>query len=712
VATSGTGFADLEIRLQRVGVDTYDVGLRFSPAGSDQDQDLAPKDPIRVRFDVARLRQLGLDPEAYGAALTECLFVEPVVQALEHARTSAAAAPSDHPTIVRLRLYIPASAPELHSVRWETLHDPETGTPLVMSERLLFSRYLSGEEWRRVQRRSRSDLRALVVIANPGNITDWKPNGRPLAQIDVPGELARARTGLDTISIRELISPRATLDQLCAEIRDGVDILYLVCHGALKDEEPLIYLDDGSGGTRVVNGRELVVRLRELGQLPRLAVLASCQSAGDGRERTASDEGALSALGPQLAAAGVPAVIAMQGNITMATVETLMPVFFEELRRDGQIDRAMAVARAAVRDRRPDCGDWWMPVLFMRLRSGQIWYSAGIGGRSAGFFRWTSLLDSIRDGKCTPILGPGLSESLLGSRRELARRLARRPDVPLVLHERDDLPQVAQVLAIDQGSSDWAARTLVEQLREEMLDRYGSELPPELKDASLNRLVSSYVLRRQQGDENEPHRVLARLPFPIYVTTQAIDVLAESLRALNKEPRVSICQWALEARPERFPKGYQPDKKHPLVYHAFGHADHRATLVLTEDDYFNYLIRMTGEGSRMPTVVKSALSGTSLLFLGFQVDDWNFRVLFHSIMSMEGGGARSRYLHVAVQVEPDEEGLMRQDRARHYLEIYFQGYQDQLRNISVFWGSVEDFVAELRSQAEANGVLPRPGGTE
>ena len=77
--------------------------------------------------------------------------------------------------------------------------------------------------------------------------------------------------------------------------------------------------------------------------------------------RRQTDEGVLAALGPRLAQAGIPAVIAMQGNVTMRTVGTFMPVFFRELQVDGRIDRAVAVARGAVRD----WDDWWMPVLFI-----------------------------------------------------------------------------------------------------------------------------------------------------------------------------------------------------------------------------------------------------------------------------------------------------------------------------------------------------------
>ena len=57
-----------------------------------------------------------------------------------------------------------------------------------------------------------------------------------------------------------------------------------------------------------------------------------------------------------------------------------MPVFFRELLRDGQLDRAVAAARQAV-EKRPD---HWMPALFLRLKSGRIWYDTGFGGGHEG----------------------------------------------------------------------------------------------------------------------------------------------------------------------------------------------------------------------------------------------------------------------------------------------------------------------------------------
>jgi hypothetical protein len=112
---------------------------------------------------------------------------------------------------------------------------------------------------------------------------------------------------------------------------------------------------------------------------PALIVFASCQSAGEGSPLATG--GMLAALGPQLAQAGVPAVVAMQGDLCMRTASELMPTLFTEPRRDGRIDRALAVARNHVRD----ASDAWMPALFTRLRSGRIWAARGAEFRPS---RW------------------------------------------------------------------------------------------------------------------------------------------------------------------------------------------------------------------------------------------------------------------------------------------------------------------------------------
>jgi hypothetical protein len=169
-------------------------------------------------------------------------------------------------------------------------------------------------------------------------------------------------------------------------------------------------------------------------------VLASCQSAGKG----AGD--VLSALGPRLTEIGIPAVLAMQANLRMDTAAKFIPLFFTELQKDGQIDRALSVARGLVREQ----PDWWVPALFMRLKSGRLWYTPGFADAKKGFEKFPAQIQNLKSKHLTPILGPGLTEELLGSTQQTARAWAETFRYPMAPHERESLPQVAQFLTINQ----------------------------------------------------------------------------------------------------------------------------------------------------------------------------------------------------------------------------------------------------------------------
>jgi hypothetical protein len=419
-------------------------------------------------------------------------------------------------------------------------------------------------------------------------------------------------------------------------------------------------------------------------------VLASCQSAGKASsELTAQDGGALAGLGPRLAEAGAPAVLAMQGNISMETVRQFMPLFFAELRRDGQIDRALAAARGRVRARY----DWWMPVLFMRLKSGRIWYVPGFADDRQGLKQWPALLRAIERKKCTPILGPGIGDSLLGSRREIARRWAETYTFPLEPHQQEDLPQVAQFLAVNQGLF-FLQDELENHLRRELWQHFGQALQPDMQKAPLEELLTAVSTRLQQQTRPTVYQVLAQLDLPIYITTNPDNLLLDALAAQGKAPRYEFCRW--NAAGERLPLRYNeqkdepPSPQQPLVYHLFGHLSEPDTLVLTEDDYFDYLIGVTSNNDLIPSEVRRALSDTALLFLGFRIDDWDFRVLFRSIMQRPGGERRSRYPHIAAQINPEEGRILEPAGARQYLEARFQ-----VTDVNIFWGSVDDFCQAL-----------------
>ena len=680
-----TEFADLELSLHQREVGVFTVEMRFSQPGSDADIRIGQERPITVPLDLKTLASKADNPAAYGSLLTQSLFADKeILSTFSQARASAQTTKSP----LRVRLVIGPSALELNSVFWEALLDPaDNKSTLFTGEQIYFSRYLSSLDWRPVKLRSKGDLKALVAIANPSGLGDFQ-----LAAVDVPGELKRAQDGLGNIPITALpnkADEHCTLEGIIAKLRDGYDILYIVAHGSFVKDEPWLWLEDDKGAVARVSGFDLVTRIRELENQPRLIVLASCQSAGKGAGP------ALQALGPKLAEGGVPAVIAMQGSITMDTVAKFMPVFFDELQKDGQIDRAMSVARGAVRAQ----SDFWMPVLFMRLKSGRIWYTPGFGEEGGDFKKWPALLSSIQTGKCTPILGSGLYESLLGSWRDLAANLADKYHYPLAQFYRDALPQVTQYLSINQDVNTLLLE-LNNMIRRNIQNRFAADLPDNLKGEKVSTLdvISFGGQKLRERDTLDQHKVLASLKLPIYITTNFDNLMVEALKEAGADPQLVICPWSdrftadsiYDTEPD-----YRPTPERPLVYHLFGHFNNPDSLVLTEDDYFEFLIGVTSNKDLIPTVVRRALTDTALMFLGFQLDDWSFRIFFRSIMDLQGGGRRSRYAHIAVQVDPDEIRNLDARRAREYLETYFQD-----DSISIYWGQSGDFLRELAAQQQ------------
>ena len=231
--------ADLEISLSREHAGLYAIDLRCTLPDSDADVRLATVEPNVVRFDLEQLAGLQLRPEAYGLALRDSLCAaRPFAEAF--AGAEAAATAQDAP--LRLRLLIGADAVELHGLRWELLRLP-SGAPVSTSERVLFSRYLASSDWQPVPLLPRAGLRALVVSASPEGLAEYG-----LAALDVAAERARVRGALAGIEVVELTEPgQANLAAIAEALRGGVEILYIVAHGAWRRGESMLWLEGGAG---------------------------------------------------------------------------------------------------------------------------------------------------------------------------------------------------------------------------------------------------------------------------------------------------------------------------------------------------------------------------------------------------------------------------------------------------------------------------------
>ena len=679
-------YAELELGLHRVQNDAYQIEFRFIDADSDNQAEIAPERQ-QTALDLDVLLTVQHDPESYGKTLTGQLFEHEDTRLL-WAKIKTAVETNDQP--LRLRLLIGLSAPELHGVRWELLQDPQTHTPLATSERVLFSRFMLSQDWRPIKIQPKTELRALIAIAAPSNLAEYD-----LAEVDLEGQLGLARDSLQDIHTQVIGRDQPlTLEALIDGLRQeqGVDIFYLVCHGALtRQGQSILYLQDSAGAVQVAKGAELAQRITELPHPPRLAVLASCESAAVATDISSDKENQATpaALAPLLAGAGVPAVLAMQGQISMETVAQSLPVFFQELLKDGQIDRALAVARGLVRHN----SDSWMPALYLRLKRGRIWYVPGFADDEADFEKWKSICHHVRQGNFIPIIGPEVGEHIYDY-RQLSENLAKKHGFPLEAYYNSDLAKVTQYVSIHQDGK-YTRETVQNQLNQQVKARYSS-----LLEKPGNTKLSVAVLQDRKDDPDDPFRILAELKASIYVTASTERILDRMIDAFGAEPSQLLCEWR-SSNPVEPQYDSVPSPEKPIIYHVFGAFDKPSSLVLTEDDFFDFLIA-SATYKLMPTAVRGSLMENSLLFLGFSLNTWTFRVLFRLIMSLEGRTALRDFSHVGVQVEPGESSLADVEGARDYLDKYFGNDRSNPSEpkIDIYWGSAADFLKELRDKLQ------------
>ena len=279
---------------------------------------------------------------------------------------------------------------------------------------------------------------------------------------------------------------------------------------------------------------------------------------------------------------------------------------------------------------------------------------------------WEILVRRIRAGKCTPFLGAGVCYGVLPLGGDIAREWAERYEYPL--EDSSNLIAVSQYLALKRDPT----------FPKDELVRMWKKFPsPDFKD------------------QTEPHRVLAGLQLPIYITTNYDDFMVKALSYKLRDPVRVLCQWNRAVKnhvadaPTVFEReaSFKPTPAVPVVFHLHGYIPLAESLVLTEDDYMDFLVNVASDPDLIPPQIARALTGTSLLFLGYRIADWNFRVLLRSFARfMERSQA---HLNVAVMLAPAAEST--QEKVQEYLTKYYENI-----DVRVYWGTVKDFLAELK----------------
>ncbi len=259
---------------------------------------------------------------------------------------------------LRLKLSL-GRAPDLADVPWEYLYD----SPAFLS----ISRFTPIVRYLELPR-----ARAPLAVEHPLRILAMVSAPTGVVALDVEAERHKVEEALrERLIQRDLIEitwlEEATLRALQRELRRRpYHVFHFIGHGTYDPElgESVLLLEDDDERARRVSGTELGTILADHTSL-RLAVLNACEGA-----RTSRDD-PFSGVAAALVQHELPAVIAMQFEITDRAAITFAEEFYAALVEGLPVDAALAETRKAIYADGNDV-EWGTPVLFMRVRDGRV----------------------------------------------------------------------------------------------------------------------------------------------------------------------------------------------------------------------------------------------------------------------------------------------------------------------------------------------------
>ncbi|MGH3869459.1 MAG: CHAT domain-containing protein [Pseudonocardiaceae bacterium] len=262
-----------------------------------------------------------------------------------------------------LRLVLRVRPPELARLPWEFLFDPNQQDYLGLSMPLVrYPEVLAPRQPLQVA----LPLRVLGMVARPGD----------QHALEVDEEQQRLDTALAGLQREELVELFWVVGQTYNALEDALDkgpwhIFHFVGHGGYNrdSEEGTLSLADETGRTHPVGADDISRLLAEHHPL-RLVVLNACDT-GRG---SASD--AFSSTAAALIRREIPAVVAMQFEITDPAAIVFAQSFYQHVAKRRPVDDSVMRARRSLRLANKDTLEWGTPVLYLRAPEGQVFDSA------------------------------------------------------------------------------------------------------------------------------------------------------------------------------------------------------------------------------------------------------------------------------------------------------------------------------------------------
>lgn len=402
------GAAPVAYDVEAATPDGMTARATFMQPLSDEDLRRAVQTLGRTRSSTTRdigaaVIQRRVTAEQLGATLAGALFAGEIGTTYEAARARAVAAGRG----LRLRLSL-ADAPALLNVPWEFMYVRPTF--LASQRRTPIVRFLETNS-PVTPSHVAGNVRILGLIANPEG-SQVLNVAAERAKVDMALAKVRKERDVDV----DWLDP-ATPRRLRQTLQEGnYHILHFVGHSEYRDGEGVLFLEDDGGKMAQVSTSQFVNLLGDQATL-RLVVLNSCEAA----RSDAMDP--FAGLATSIVALGIPAVVAMQFEITDKAAITFAEELYHSLiARQDPIDAAVAEARKAVFTEVSEV-EWATPVLFLRNDDGLLFTFAAPAVLPPPDLARTDQLPLLPDDHADPTEGTNQHEPSTGGIGAFVRKL-------------------------------------------------------------------------------------------------------------------------------------------------------------------------------------------------------------------------------------------------------------------------------------------------
>jgi TPR repeat protein len=363
-ATTGMRYFNFDLLIEQAS-DGYVARVLESPAGQARSTFRPPFTPMEAEnliLKIGRSRRGNRSFDAIptkaakelGGRMFESVFSQEVRMCLQSSLYSAESQQAG------LRIRLRLDAPDLADLPWEYLYNASLNSFLALSAETSLVRYLELARPMRPPLLS-PPLKVLSVIASPTDYPrlagedEWRNLNTALEPLRAAGQ----------VHLERLKPP--TLTALQTHLRRGsYHVLHFVGHGGFDEraQDGVLILEDDHGRGSQVTSHRLATILHNHPSL-QLAVLNCC----DGARLSVSEP--FSGVAQSLIQQGVPAVIAMQFEISDDAAITFGRVFYESLADGLAVDAALVEARTGMYSTRDDV-EFGAPVLYMRSPDGVL----------------------------------------------------------------------------------------------------------------------------------------------------------------------------------------------------------------------------------------------------------------------------------------------------------------------------------------------------